>query len=150
MVCQASPHRSSGPDGFNAHFFKVCWPIIGADVSTAIQDFFIHGKLLKQIKHTFITLIPKNDYASSPADFRPNSLTNEICKIISRIVAARIKPLMSKLINHNQSAFILGRNITDNILSHDLFRNIHLNKGEARMPLKINYSKDFDMVNWNS
>ena len=75
------PHKSSGPDGFNAHFFKVCWHIIGRDVSEAVQDFFIQCKLLRQVKNTFIALVPKSKASSFPADFRPISL----CKIIARL-----------------------------------------------------------------
>lgn len=56
----ANPHESPGLDGFNAHFYKVCWSIIGEDVTLAISDFFKSGKLLKQVKNTFITLIPKS------------------------------------------------------------------------------------------
>lgn len=53
----SNPQKCLGPNSFNGHFFKVCWPIIGIDASKAIQDSFLHGKLLKQRKHTFITLI---------------------------------------------------------------------------------------------
>lgn len=58
--------------------------------------------------------------------------------------------IQEAFINHNQSAFIPRRNITDNILlSHDLFRNFHMNKEEARMALKIDLGKAFNMVNWD-
>lgn len=91
----ASPHKSPGPYGFNAHFYKVCSPIIGKDISSAIRDFFKHGKLLNQV-NTFIVLIPKTDNPSKPSDFHPISLANEIYKIISRMIAVRLKPLMKK------------------------------------------------------
>lgn len=45
-VLYANPHKAPSPDGFNAHLYKVCWPIIGADVCMAIQDFFCSGSLL--------------------------------------------------------------------------------------------------------
>lgn len=43
----ANPNKAPGPDGFNAHFLKICWPIIGMDVCAAIKDFFTKGRLLK-------------------------------------------------------------------------------------------------------
>lgn len=52
----ANPNKASGPDGFIAHYYKVWWPIAGEDVTIAISEFFKHGKLLKQIKHTFFFL----------------------------------------------------------------------------------------------
>lgn len=36
----ANPHKAQDPNGFNAHFFKFCWPILGKEVSSAIMEFF--------------------------------------------------------------------------------------------------------------
>lgn len=77
-------------------------------------------------------------------------MTNELYKIIARILAARIKPLMRKLINHSQSTFIPGCHITDNILlSCGLLRSFLLERGEARMVVKIDLSKAIDNVKWD-
>eukprot|EP00268_Persea_americana_P039283 TRINITY_DN38886_c0_g1_i1.p1 TRINITY_DN38886_c0_g1~~TRINITY_DN38886_c0_g1_i1.p1 ORF type:complete len:115 (-),score=25.86 TRINITY_DN38886_c0_g1_i1:70-414(-) len=46
-IKQANPCKSLGADVFNVHFFKVCRPIVGCDVSDAIKDFFVEGKLLR-------------------------------------------------------------------------------------------------------
>ncbi|GJW85217.1 hypothetical protein Tco_0158362 [Tanacetum coccineum] len=48
-----------GPDGFSSAFLKKGWDIVGGDVCHAICDFFVNGRLLKEINHTFIALIPK-------------------------------------------------------------------------------------------
>lgn len=62
-VRSSSSHKAPGPDGFNAHFYKVYWPIIGADVCEASSNFFKEGRVLQQIKNTFIVFIPKSDHA---------------------------------------------------------------------------------------
>ncbi|GJR83053.1 MACPF domain-containing protein CAD1 [Tanacetum coccineum] len=51
--------RAPGPDGYTSAFFKKSWDIVGVDVCNAVRDFFSNGKILKEINHTFITLIPK-------------------------------------------------------------------------------------------
>ncbi|GJT36586.1 putative RNA-directed DNA polymerase, eukaryota, reverse transcriptase zinc-binding domain protein [Tanacetum coccineum] len=51
--------RAPGPDGFTSAFFKKGWDIIGGDICNAVRDFFSNGRLLKEINHTFIALIPK-------------------------------------------------------------------------------------------
>ncbi|KAL0434455.1 UNVERIFIED_CONTAM: hypothetical protein Slati_2779800 [Sesamum latifolium] len=51
--------KAPGPDGFSSGFFKAAWPVIGNEVTAAIQDFFTSGKLLKQINYTLLSLIPK-------------------------------------------------------------------------------------------
>ncbi|KAK1408250.1 hypothetical protein QVD17_39886 [Tagetes erecta] len=44
-----SDDKAPGPDGYTAAFFKKAWNIVGHDVSLAIQDFFLKGKLLEEI-----------------------------------------------------------------------------------------------------
>ncbi|GJR55416.1 hypothetical protein Tco_1405937 [Tanacetum coccineum] len=51
--------KAPGPDGYTSAFFKKGWDIVGGDVCNAIRDFFGNGKLLKEINHTFLALIPK-------------------------------------------------------------------------------------------
>ncbi|GJZ44633.1 hypothetical protein Tco_0591888 [Tanacetum coccineum] len=51
--------NAPGPDGYTAAFFKKGWDVVGQEVCNAIRDFFVNGKLLKEINHTVISLIPK-------------------------------------------------------------------------------------------
>jgi len=53
--------KTLGPDGFGVGFFKHYWELIKFDFYQCIFEFFINGKLLRQIDHTFLTLIPKRD-----------------------------------------------------------------------------------------
>lgn len=128
--------------GSHAMFFKVCWPIVGPEVFDAISNFFTKGKLLKQVKNNFITLIPKYNSPTEGTDYRSISLANELYKIIARVLAGRLKPLMDKIISPYRSAFMSGRSISYNILlSHDLIRSFQLAKGKAKMCLKLALSK---------
>ncbi|GKC96297.1 reverse transcriptase domain-containing protein [Tanacetum coccineum] len=51
--------KSLGPDGYTACFFKESWDIMASDVILVVQEFFVSGKLLKELNHTIIALIPK-------------------------------------------------------------------------------------------
>lgn len=75
--------KSPSPDGFPPFFFHKYWKIVGNSVCRAVKAFFHSGKILKEINHTFITLIPKIDNPSSASPFRPISLCSTIYKIIS-------------------------------------------------------------------
>lgn len=107
-VKNANQNKAPGPDGLNAHFYTVCWPIIGADICDATCDLFQSSVMLNQLEATFIVLVPKGDNAFSPK-YSPISLSNELYKIITWILVAHLKPLMRKLIGPMQSAFIPGR-----------------------------------------
>lgn len=149
VIKDANPNKAPCPDGFNAHFLKVCWPIIGKEVCANIKDFFKHGSMLRQLKNTFIVLVPKTDNASSPYKFRPIALTNELYKIITRILVNRLKPIIAKVVGPMQSAFVLSRSISYNILlARDLIHNFHLDQGCLRMCIKLDLAKAYNSVRW--
>ncbi|GJW49094.1 hypothetical protein Tco_0090445 [Tanacetum coccineum] len=100
-----------GPDGYSSCFFKKSWEIIGKDVCKAIKEFFITGKLLREINATLITLVPKVDTPEKVSDFRLIACCNVIYKVISKILKSRIKVGMSIIVSMNQSAILPGRHI---------------------------------------
>ncbi|GKB25951.1 hypothetical protein Tco_0865352, partial [Tanacetum coccineum] len=62
----------------------------------------------------------------------------------------RIKGSLNALISSNQSAFVPGRRISDNILlTHELMHNYHLDRGSPRCAFKGNIQKAYDTVDWN-
>ncbi|GJR33442.1 protein LAZ1 [Tanacetum coccineum] len=73
-------------------------------------------KLLKEINHTFLALIPKVPTPLKVTDFRPISCCNVIYKCISKILTNRIINGVKEVVSDNQSAFVPGRRISDNIL----------------------------------
>ncbi|XP_071708111.1 uncharacterized protein [Rutidosis leptorrhynchoides] len=141
--------KSPGPDGFNAEFFKTSWNIVGEDVTKAVIDFFKNGKLLKQINHTIITLIRKVQSPSKVTDYRPISCCNVLDKCISKIITNRIKMSLYEVVGCNQSAFIPGRRISDNILlTQELMKDYHTNRGVVSCAFKVDIHKAYDTVDW--
>ncbi|GJX61164.1 hypothetical protein Tco_0294064, partial [Tanacetum coccineum] len=108
--------KSPGPDGYTAAFFKEAWDIVSSDVIKAMKEFFTNGNLLKEVNHTIITPIPKVASPTRINDYRPISYCNIIYKCISKIIASRIKDSLKNLVSPNQSAFVSGQRISDNIL----------------------------------
>jgi len=98
--------KTPGPDGFGAGFFKQYWDVVKNDFFNCIAELFEKGKLLRQINHTFLALIPKRDNPSETQHFRPISLCNTIYKTISKILVSRLRPLLDRLVSPCQSAFI--------------------------------------------
>ncbi|KAK3204582.1 hypothetical protein Dsin_018628 [Dipteronia sinensis] len=143
------PNKAPGPDGFNAHFFKITWDIVGEDFISAIQEFFRSGLLLKEVNDTILALVPKVPNPSKMEDFRPISCCNTLYKIIAKIITNRIKPCLPDIISSSQSAFVAGRSIGDNILlMQELMRNYHKDTSCPRLALKVDLMKAFDMVHW--
>ena len=144
--------KSPGPDGMLAIFYKSYWVTVGKEVIAMVQSFFASGLILKEMNHTFITLIPKTPNPSSVHQFRPISLCNLSYKIISKTLANRLKILLPKLITPWQAASIHGRNIQDNsIIAHEIFHTLHqkCTGSSGLAALNIDLEKAFDKVEWS-
>lgn len=85
--------KSRGPDGFTTDFFQYCWEIIKLDVWEVVESSRKSRSILLAINSTFLTLIPKTDKPVEPSNFIPISLYNVIYKIISKIIALKLKPI---------------------------------------------------------
>ena len=121
------------------------------DITEAVLSSLNSSSLLKSINHTFISLIPKVKNPERVTEFRPISLCNVIYKIISKVIANMLKPLLNSIISKTQSAFIAGRLITDNVLI--AFELLHHMKTGCLgkigfMALKLDISKAYDQVEW--
>ncbi|XP_010534730.1 PREDICTED: uncharacterized protein LOC104810236 [Tarenaya hassleriana] len=117
-------NKALGPDGFPKEFFTATWEITGSDLINSVMDFFVSGRLLGQVNATIISLIPKKAGATSLTDYRPISCCNTVYKIISTILAKRLKHILQAIISPNQTAFLQGRLMLENILlATDLIRD---------------------------
>ncbi|GKA68734.1 hypothetical protein Tco_0768651, partial [Tanacetum coccineum] len=142
--------KSSRPDGYTAVFFKEAWDVVANDVTRVVQEFFQNGKLLKELNHTIIALIPKVHTPNRVNDYRPISCCNVLFKCISKIISNRIKGSLNTLISPNQSAFIPGKRISNNILlTQELMHNYHLDRGAPRCAFKVDIQKAYDTVDWD-
>lgn len=109
---------------------------------------FLVGRILSGLNEALICLIPKGDTPYSLNQFRPISLCNVLLKVVSKIPANRLKLLMSKLTNHFQSSFILGRSTTNNIvLAQEVLHSLRWRKGQrGSFILKVDLKKPYDQI----
>ena len=98
-IKEMAPLKAPGPDGMPPLFYQTYWSDVGMDISHAVISCLNSGSLLKSINHTFITLIPKVKNPERVSEFRPISLCNVIYKIISKVIANRLKPLLNDIIS---------------------------------------------------
>eukprot|EP00253_Pinus_taeda_P018415 PITA_18415 len=140
--------KSPGPDGWTIEFYLAFFEQIGQDLLSVIEECKISGSLYHAINSTFIALIPKTDSPSSFDDFRPVSLCNVLYKIISKIIANRLRPILSTHIAPHQFAFLEDRQIHEAIGSSQEALHSIWTKHLKSTLLKIDLSKAFDRVSW--
>jgi hypothetical protein len=108
--------KAPGPDGIHAVFYKRFWDLCGGEITTEVLQAVNSGVIPNGWNDTTIFLIPKVDDPELVSQFRPISLCNVIYKIISKMLALRLKGILPEIISPMQSAFVPGRLITDNVL----------------------------------
>jgi hypothetical protein len=145
-VCSIGATKAPGPDGFTGLFYQKYWSLIKPVVLSCVWNFFNKHHLLKEHNHTFIALVPKQMGPSMVHHFRPISLCNIIYKVISKILANRLKGLLHHFISPYQSAFVPSRTIQDNsIMAHELLHTLKSKRGRGGlMAVKIDMEKAFD------
>ncbi|GJX94924.1 hypothetical protein Tco_0349510 [Tanacetum coccineum] len=83
-------------------------------------------------------------------DYKPISCCNVLYKCISKIISNRVKEGLGDIVSINQSAFVPGHSISDNILLiEELMRNYHRRRGPPRCAFKVDIQKAYNTVDWN-
>ena len=140
--------KSQGLDGVNFGFIKDFWLDLKDDVMRFVSKFHRNGKLAKGINSTFIVLIPKVDNPQRLNDFRPISLVGSMYKIIAKLLANRLRLVISSVVFETQSAFVKNRQILDDILiANEVVVKARKLKKEFLL-FKVDFEKAYDSVDW--
>ncbi|XP_019164478.1 PREDICTED: uncharacterized protein LOC109160650 [Ipomoea nil] len=143
--------KSPGPDGMNPGFYQSFWNVVGKDVTDFVIDCLSRASFPLALNDANIVLIPKKCNPESVSDLRPIALCNVLYKIMAKMLANQMKPLLEGLISDSHSAFLPGRLISDNILiasevGHYLRRKQLGQVGWAA--LKLDMAKAYDRMEW--
>jgi hypothetical protein len=135
-----------------AVFYKRYWDIVGDRVTEEVLQVLRGGDLPDGWNETNVVLIPKVKNPELMKDLRPISLCNVVYKLVSKVLANRLKLILEEIIAPNQSAFVPGRLITDNILLAYEVNHYMENKRSGSTgyaALKLDMSKAYDRVEWH-
>ena len=84
-------------------------------------------------------------------NYKPINLCNIVYKIVTKVIVARLRPYLDKLISPLQVAFVPGRKGIDNaIIAQEVIHSINKKKGKVGyMALKIDLEKVYDKLEWS-
>jgi hypothetical protein len=104
--------------------------------------------MLGALNAMFIDLIPKKNNPITLKDFRSISLCDSVYKIVSKVIANRLKKTLSRVILDEKFGFLFNRNIHDAVgTTPEGFHSIKGGK-QVAVIMKIDLSKAYDKVNW--
>ena len=101
--------KSPGPDGWPVEFFLAFFDLVGEELVNAVEQAILYGRVTGAWNSTFLTLIPKCEKPLTFDDFRPISLCNLVYKIIFKIAAIRLKPILNRSLSAIQFGFLNDR-----------------------------------------
>ena len=144
------PNKAPGPNGFTAGFYQLHWELMGNDITVAVLEFLNGGALPEDLNSTTIVLISKTRNPQEMKEYRPISLCNVLYKICSKVLALRLREFLDEIISEEQSAFVPGRLITDNVLiAYECIHYLKRKKGKfGACAVKLDMAKAYDWVEW--
>ena len=148
-INQMHPTKSPGPDSMSPLFYQKYWDVVGPFVTKSVLQILNSGRLPCVLNETYICLIPKVQCPQKVTEFRPTSLCNIIYKIVSKVLANKLKRILPKVIGEAQSAFVLGRQISDNVfVTFETMHNVKMKGKEKKglMAVKLDMSKAYNRV----
>eukprot|EP00253_Pinus_taeda_P025238 PITA_25238 len=98
--------KSPGSDGWTIEFYIAFYELLSHDLLRVVEECRVSRTLYNAVNSTFVALIPKSNSPSSFSDYIPISLCNCLYKIISKIIANRLHPILSRHISPQQFAFL--------------------------------------------
>ncbi|CAN6555765.1 unnamed protein product [Malus baccata var. baccata] len=144
--------KAPGPDGFSGIFYQSNWDTVASEVNALIGDLMNGSDIPRGLNATHLVLIPKVQKPESVEQFRPISLCNYSYKMLSKVLANRLKMVIPDLISPSQNAFVAERQIQDNIgIAHELFHFLKTRKARSQFELgiKLDMQKAYDRVEWD-
>lgn len=147
-VWSCGSEKAPGPDGFTFKFLKRFWLLLKEDIVSWVRHFEEFGSISRGCNSSFITLVAKVKDPLVLKDYRPISLIGSIYKIISKLLASRLKKVIGECIDEVQTAFVADRYILEGPLIVNEVCSWGKAKKKKLLIFKADFNKAFDSLNW--
>ena len=114
------------------------------DLVRMISAFLKKAKVGGGTNSTFLALIPKETNPETFDTFRPISLCNASYKILAKVLANKLKPLIGMLISPLSGGFVKGRHLIENVIQVQEAMHSSYQRKEKGMIIKLDMKNSFD------
>ncbi len=143
-------NKSPGSDGYPIEFYKMFWSQIGSILVKSINYSFRNGMLSDSQRRGIISLIPKEGKDEMLLkNWRPISLLNVDYKIAAKVIANRMRNVLSSVISNDQTGFLPNRYIGENVrLVLDVIEHADISDIPGTL-FFIDFEKAYDKLEWS-
>ena len=147
---EMKPNKSPGISGLTADLFKVFWGKIKQTFYASVLESCKNGCLNRSARKGIITLLPKpNRDILEVKGWRPITLLEIGYKIVSKAIANRLKGSLEEIIHSDQTAFLKGRDISQNVRRICDVMEFSRIKNLAAVIILLDFEKAFDRVDYD-
>ena len=142
-ISKLNSNSAPGSDGLTSQLYQNHKNFFAPYLSNLFNKINENGEVPDSFKHAIIKVIPKKNNSLKVSEFRPISLINTDKKILSHVLAERLKPILSILIGNHQNAHLPNRNI--HIAVQKIQHYAH-ETTRSQSLIAIDFTKAFDCV----
>jgi exonuclease III len=147
-VKQLPGGKAPGADTIPAEFYQELWEDLEFDIFNFVAEAINQAHISAELNINKIALLPKTADRLRIQNYRPISLLNTLYKVVAKVYANRMKPLLHHWILPSQTGFVPNRCILDNIfLAFEAIEWTQENNQDLSM-LLLDFEKAYDRVNW--
>ena len=143
--------KTPGPDGIPIEFYAKYIEIVAPILAEFYNNIFLNGSAPKNFNSSITTLLYKGKgERKNIKNWRPVSLLNCDYKILTKILANRISPVLPDLIDESQTCGVPGRNSFENLYNIEAIihqiqdQNLNINK--ILLLANLDQEKAFDLI----
>ena len=146
---EMKPDKVPGPEGFPPEFYRHFWPEIGKLIFYVLTSAAKHG-FSKVVRRGVVTLMEKEGSNMLKLQgWRPLTLLSTELKILSKVLAARLNKVLPRIIGKQQTGFLKGRGIQDNVINLITALETCEKDNLPAFLISFDYYKAFDSIEHN-
>ena len=128
----AASSKAPGPDGLSYEFYMATFGSVGPSLLDGLNTMLNNGLLSPSLRHGYVRLLPKVPGVPMASQLRPITLLNTDYKLLTKMMVARLLPLLPSVLKATQLCSVQGHSIYDgpaSILSAADFLQRHQRPG---------------------
>lgn len=151
MINSLSTAKAPGPDGLPVDFYLAHASMLAPQMAAVFTHCLEQGSLPPSMAHAHVILIPKTSKdPKSCASYRPIGLLNNDLKILTKLLTARLNPLLPSLIDSDQTGFMTNKSTDINLRRLSCLARRLVNNLGTRVVASLDIEKAFDSIEWPS